>query len=585
VRELTYPLTYDRWITQYDSLTKRTRRQIRAEISQWPVRPLISVVMPVFNTDPRWLGAAIRSVQSQLYPNWELCISDDASTLNDVRSMLLDFAKHEAKIRLLLRKENANVSINLKSALSLASGEFIALTDADDLLPEHALYLIAKEIVQHPNVDLIYSDEDKIDESGKRYDPHFKSDWNTALMLSQNAFGHLGVYRKSLVEAVGGFRSGFEGSQDHDLVLRCALQTSPDRIRHVRRVLYHRRAIESSTAHNRGVRPNAWDAGRRAVEDHLALRGLRASVKRAPLDQYQVEYELPVPQPRVSVLIPTTGNPSLLARCLDSILSRTTYENFEVLLLVNQIQRDKPERTEFLRQSAERPPVRVLFHPDRPFNYSWVNNWGVGEAVGEVLCLLNDDTEVITPDWLERLVARATLPDVGAVGAMMYYPDDTIQHAGVVLGLGLGGIAGHAFHLQPRGSYGYFSRACLEQDWSCVTAGCLAIRRDVFLSLGGFDENLAIAFNDVDLCIRLRAAGWRILWTPTVELYHHESASVGSPYSTERGDEFPKAIALMRQRWGSMLGCDPYYNPNLSLDKGFLLAFPPRHLATPHSVA
>jgi len=581
LRELMFPPTYDRWISKYDTLTETGRRRIRADMARWPTKPLISVVLPVYNTDPRWLRTAIRSVQIQLYSNWELCISDDASTLEGVQASLLDFARHDPRIRVFLREHNGNISANSNDALSLASGEFVALLDSDDVLAEHALYWVAKEIVAYPDVDLIYSDEDKVDEEGKRFEPYFKSDWNPALMLSQNAFCHLGVFRKKLIEKVGGFRVGFEGSQDHDLVLRCALETSPERIRHIPRILYHWRAIESSTAAKRGVKPDAWQAGRRAIEEHLEKRGLRATVGRAPLEQYQVEYELPVPPPRVSILVPTTGNPSLLGPCLDSVLSRTTYEDFEVLLLVNEIhQHDDPARAELLRSSAQRPRVRVLSHPDRPFNYSWVSNWGAREASGDVLCFLNDDTELITAAWLERLVARAMLPGVGAVGAMMYYRNDTIQHAGVILGLS--GIAGHAFHDEPRGTAGYFSRACLEQDLSCVTAGCLAIRLDVFLAQGGFDERFAVAYNDVDFCIRLRAPGWRIIWTPTVELYHHESASVGRPHSGSRRDDLPKAMALMRDRWGPMLDRDPCYNPNLSLRKGFNLAFPPRDL-TPRS--
>src|SRR6266508_6580107 len=350
LRELMFPPTYDRWIARYDTLTERARRRVRAETARWPVRPLISVIMPVYNTDPRWLGAAIRSVQAQPYSNWELCISDDASTLAGAQDTLLDFALRDPRIRVFLRDSNGNISVNSNSALSLASGEFVALMDSDDALPQHALYWVAKEIVAHPDVDLIYSDEDKVDEGGKRFNPYFKSDWNLALMLSQNAFGHLGVFRRSLVESVGGFRTGFEGSQDHDLVLRCALETSLERIRHIPRILYHRRAIESSTAAKRGVKPAAWDAGRRAIEEHLAKRGFRATVARAPLEQYQVDYELPSPRPRVSVLVPTTGNPSLLGPCLDSVLSRTTYENFEVLLLVNEIHRHEAGRAELLRQ-------------------------------------------------------------------------------------------------------------------------------------------------------------------------------------------------------------------------------------------
>ena len=344
--------------------------------------------------------------------------------------------------------------------------------------------------------------------------------------------------------------------------------------RGIPRILYHWRASGSSTAANRGAKPKAWEAGRRAIEEHLAQQALRASVRRAPLEQYQVEYELPVPSPRVSILIPTTANPSLLEPCLSSVLSHTTYQNYEVLLLVNELQRKEPQRAELLRHFARRTEVRVLSYADRPFNYSWVNNWGADQASGQVLCFLNDDTEIISPDWLEKLVARAMLPGIGAVGAMMYYPNETIQHGGVILGLG--GIAGHAYHGEVRGTCGYFSRACLEQDLSCVTAGCLAIRRDLFLSQGGFDERLPIAFNDVDFCIRLRAAGWRVLWTPTVELYHHELASVGRPETNKRRDELSAAIALMRKLWGPVLDSDPYYNPNLSLQKAFNLAFPPR---------
>jgi GT2 family glycosyltransferase len=292
------------------------------------------------------------------------------------------------------------------------------------------------------------------------------------------------------------------------------------------------------------------------------------------LEQYQVDYEVPAPSPRVSVLIPTTANAALFEPCISSVLGRTTYDNFEVLLLVNEGHRNDSARTKLLQSAADHPGVRVLCYSDRLFNYAWVNNWAAGQASGQILCLLNDDTKIITPNWLERLVARALLPDVGAVGAMMYYPDETIQHVGVILGLG--GVAGHALHGAPRGIAGYFSRACLEQDLSCVTAGCLAIRRDLFLALGGFNEQFRIAYNDVDFCLRLRAAGWRIIWTPTVELYHRESASVGKPDSRDRRDEYTKAVRLIRKLWGPALDSDPFYNPNLSLRKAFNLAFPPR---------
>jgi GT2 family glycosyltransferase len=287
-----------------------------------------------------------------------------------------------------------------------------------------------------------------------------------------------------------------------------------------------------------------------------------------------VGYELPSPVPRVSILIATTGAPQLIEPCLTSISTVTIYENFEILLLANERHRNAPDKADVWGRLGAIPRVRLMVHPDRPFNYSWVNNWGADQASGDLLCFLNDDTTVITPQWLERLAARVAQSGVAAAGPLLLYPNDTIQHAGVVLGLS--GIASHACHRQARGSPGYLGRCCLEQDVSCATAACLMIRKSVFQALRGFDEELPIAFNDVDLCIRLRAAGWRIVWTPTVELYHHESASVGRHDSPARGEEFPAAVALMHKRWGAVLDSDPFYSPNLSLRRAFDLAFPPR---------
>jgi GT2 family glycosyltransferase len=303
--------------------------------------------------------------------------------------------------------------------------------------------------------------------------------------------------------------------------------------------------------------------------------GFSASVGRGRAVGYQVTYDVPLPLPRVSILIPTTAQPALLKPCLDSLLERTSYENFEVLLLLNELGTRLSGGADLLKRLTENSRVRVLAYPDRPFNYSWVSNWGARQASGDVLCFLNDDTEVITGDWLEHLVARVLLPGVAAAGPILYYPNDTIQHAGVVLGFG-GGVAGHACHREPRGARGYFGRACLEQDVSCVTAACLVMRSDVFNALHGFDETMPLAYNDVDLCIRLRQAGWRIIWTPMAELYHHESASIGRHNSGERAEQFLRDVALMRQRWGPILDTDPFYNRNLSLDRPYKLAFPPR---------
>jgi GT2 family glycosyltransferase len=557
-------------------LTDADRAIFRKALERPVAWPLISVVMPVYQSNERFLRRAIDSVLNQIYPHWELCISDDASTMPHVRQVLEACKRNDARIRVIYRGENGHISANSNSALSLATGDYVALLDADDELPEHALFWVANEVVHHPDVDLIFSDEDKLEVDGARFDPYFKSDWNPALMLSQNAFSHLGVFRRSLVESVGGFRVGLEGSQDHDLVLRCAERTTPERIRHIPRILYHWRAEDGSTASLAGIKmkPYAREAGARAIREHLG-RTDAPGVVRPVLDQfYQVDYRTPTRLPKVSIVIPTAFARKLVQQCLSSVLRHTTYDHYEILIAINEKSREAPDCAAYLRELEGDPRIRVLAYPDQPFNYSAVNNWAVRQATGSVICLLNDDVEIITPDWLERLVARVELPGVGAVGCLLHYPNDTIQHAGVILGLS--GVAGHAYIKHPSGVRGYFGRAALEQDLSCVTAACVVLRREAFEAVGGFDERLAIAFNDVDLCIRLRQQGWRIIWTPTVELRHHESASTGRHDAPERIEQFQNEVRLMRAMWGATLDRDPAYNANLSLISGYDLAFPPR---------
>jgi len=570
--------TYRYWVQRYDSLTDDDRIAFRKAIDSFASRPLISVVMPVYNTDRIWLKRAIESVRRQVYPSWELCISDDASTASHIREVLESYARKDRRIRVAYRESNGHISANSNSALDLASGDFVALLDADDELPEHALFWVAAEILKHPETDLIYSDEDKIDEDGSRFGPYFKPDWSPALILSQNVFSHLGVYRRSLVESAGRFRVGFEGSQDHDLVLRCAEHTTADRIRHIPRILYHWRAIPGSMASASADRPKskpyAWGTGARAIEEHLERRGIPGAVTLAQNDFYQVHYRATQPLPRVSIVIPSAFVGNLLPRCVTSLLAGN-YAGFEILLAVNEKCFAAPDQARYLNSIGSDRRVRVLRYQDQPFNYSKINNWAIRQSDAPIVCLLNDDVEVTTPDWLERLAVRVQLPGVGAVGALLHYPDDRIQHAGVILGLL--GVAGHPFIHMPKGSHGYFGRAGLEQDLSCVTAACMILRREAFDAVGGFDERLAVTFNDVDLCIRLRNAGWRIIWTPTVELYHHESTSVGAYNSPERSEQFQSEAKLLRELWGDALDHDPFYNPNLSLANCYSsLAFPPR---------
>jgi tetratricopeptide (TPR) repeat protein len=563
---------YRKWIEVYDLITPELRSLLVGDIAKWPARPLISVIMPSYNIDPKWMICAIESVRDQIYPYWELCISDDASTIPGIRPLLEEYAARDPRIHVTFRSENGHISVNSNTALALANGDYVALMDADDVLSEDALFSVAREIVLHPEADLFFSDEDKINEENVRFEPYFKSAWNPALMLSHNAFSHLGVYRRRLIEEAGWFRKGYEGSQDYDLVLRCAAKTTADRIRHIPRVLYHWRTLPNSTAAALSAKPYAWESGRSAIRDHLQDARIDALV--GPLGGfYQVDYTPPKPLPLVSVLVPSKLDRRATVKCVASLLRETTYGNFELLVLMQaehlQTIRSNPNVAPLLSHSR----VRCVDHDEVPFNFSRVNNLGVRAAHGDLLCFVNDDIEVISKDWLERLVARVTLDGVGAAGPMLYYPSDSIQHAGFVLGVG--GVADHAFRRRPRGYHASFGRGALEQDYSAVTAACMLVRRDVFEEVGGFDEALPVAFNDLDLCMKIRQTGARIVWTPTVEMYHHESLTLGRDDSATRVDQFRND---MWRRWRDVLEDDPCYSPNLSLARGslFSLAWPPR---------
>jgi GT2 family glycosyltransferase len=567
---------YQHWLRTYSTVDPITRKCLSARVDALPARPLISVIMPSYNIDPGLLRAAIDSVRRQIYPHWELCISDDASTLEGVRALLEEAAKGDDRIRVTFRATNGHISANSNSAIELARGDYLALLDGDDLLTEDALFWVAHEIALNPDVDLIFSDEDKIDENGRRYDPYFKTAWNPALMLAQNAFCHLGVFRRSLVAQVGGFREGYEGAQDHDLVLRCADATTAERIRHIPRVLYHWRATSHSTAASLAAKPYAPQAGQRAIGDHLIRRGIKGRVETAAGSFYQIVYDTPQPRPRVSIIVPTTLQNKVTPRCLSSVLDKTRYDNFELALVAAEPDfASGKTRREYVRLMSD-PRVRTIGYAAAAFNFSTVNNLGTAGTDGALLCFLNDDIEIVEADWLDQLVARVSLPGVAAAGPMLYYPTDLIQQAGVLLGVG--GVADHAFRNEERGQTGYFARAALEQDYTCLTAACLLVRRDAFEAVGGFDAGLPTAFNDVDLCIRLRRAGYRLIWTPATSMYHYESLTFGAHDSASRAGQFDRDVEVMRQRWRDILDNDPCYNPNLSLDpkRQFQLTAPPR---------
>ncbi|MCB5197372.1 glycosyltransferase family 2 protein [Deefgea salmonis] len=545
---------------------------MKMQLAELKNQPLISIVMPVYNPNPTWLVQAIESVRAQIYPNWQLCIADDASPDPAIRPLLARFAQLDSRIKLVFRSQNGHISAASNSALALASGEWVALLDHDDLLPAHALFWVVDAINQQPDCQLIYSDEDKVDEEGRRSDAYFKCDWNPDLFYSQNMFSHLGVYRTALMRAVGGFRVGLEGSQDYDLALRCIEQIDAKQIYHIPRVLYHWRVHADSTAHSSEAKPYAAIAGERALNAHFQRLGVNASAESMGYG-YRVRYGLPEVLPLVSLIIPTRNGLKLLRQCIDSILNKTTYSNYEILIVDNGS--DDKATLHYLRELADMPCVRVI-RDDRPFNYSALNNAAVKQANGEIIGLINNDIEVINADWLAEMVSHALRPEIGAVGARLWYADDTIQHAGVILGVD--GIAGHVHRFLPKNHVGYCGRASLIQSFSAVTAACLVVRKSLYELVDGLNETeLQVACNDVDFCLRLREAGLRNLWTPYAELYHHESASRGFDDTPEKIARAHKEIAYMQQRWGTALVTDPAYSPNLSLDsEGFNLAWPPR---------
>lgn len=570
---LTSTMDYSAWVAQFSTVSKKDVCKLRKQSRKLAQQPTISVVVPVYNPDEKWLRRCLDSVLQQAYPFWELCIADDASTVSHVKAVLQQHMAKDKRIKVVFRTTNGHISAASNSALALATGEWIALLDHDDELPAHALYMVAKAINERPDARLIYTDEDKIDGQGRRFDPYFKPDWNPDLFLGQNMISHFGVYHADLVRDLGGFRLGYEGSQDYDLALRCIERLQPAQIVHLPYVLYHWRAIEGSTALGNGEKSYAAIAGGRALEDYLARVGVAGACVEVADHGYRVKRRLDaLRQPKVSLIIPTRDRVELLRVCVDTILDKTEYNNYEIVIVDNQsIEAETHAYFDLLRRH---PKVHILPF-DQPFNFAAMNNAAVAATTGEIVGLINNDIEVIHGDWLSEMVSHAIRPEIGAVGAMLYYPNDTIQHAGVFIGIG--GVAGHGYVTLPRYSLGQMSRARHVQNLSAVTAACLLIRREIFNAVGGLDTRLQVAFNDVDFCLRVCEKGYLNLWTPHAELYHHESASRGYEDTPAKMARFNSEVAFMTERWGDQLFKDPAYNPNLTLEStDFALAAQPR---------
>ena len=566
---------YRRWVAAFDTLDDSDRAAISNQIAMLAECPVISIVMPVYNTPEGYLRAAIASVRAQIYPHWELCIADDASSLPHVVPILQQAAATDDRIRWIRRTLNGHISAATNTALTLVSGEWVALMDHDDILPEHAIYELAAEISEHPQAQVIYSDEDRIDDNGLRSNPYFKPDFDPDLLLGQNVFNHLTAYRRELLQRLGGLRPGFEGSQDHDLALRAAALVRPGQIRHIPTVLYHWRQSSNSVSFSDSDLASCADASRRAVREHLVKRGVRADIVPAPLarNYNRVIWPVPDPAPLVSVIVPTRDQTELLASCIDGLLNRTDYPAIEVLIVDNDS--NSPKALAYFARIQADPRVRVIAAPG-PFNYADLNNRAAAQARGEILLLLNNDIKVIDRAWLREMVSHAARPDVGAVGAKLIYADGRLQHGGVVLGVG--GVAGHYRVGERRNSAGPFGWLALTRTTSAVTGACLAVRREVYEEVGGLDaQNLAVGFGDVDLCLRIRECGYRNVWTPEAELYHLESASRGLDLNGEKAERFNRETEVMLARWNGALQSDTCWNPNLSLDNAYgVPAWPPR---------
>lgn len=523
-------------------------------------QPLISVIVPVYNPDAAFLRQAIESVLRQTYTNWELCLADDCSSKPHVKQIIEEYQQQDSRLKVTWRQANGHISHASNSALSMATGEYIALLDHDDLLAPHALFSVVKLLNQHPEADFIYSDEDKVNAQNIHSDPYFKPDWCPDTFLSRMYTCHLGVYRRTLVNQVGNFRPGFEGSQDYDLVLRVSEQTQ--QIFHIPDVLYHWRIHPESTAAFTDAKTYAVDAGQRAIAEAIFRRGEPGKVlsKLQFPGVYTIRYQIKE-QKLVSVIIPTKDLADTLNICLKSIFSKTSYPNYEVIVIDNGSTEAKTFHC--LESWQQEQPKRFKYYTyDVPFNYSQINNYAVEQARGDYLLFLNNDTEIISPDWMEAMVEQAQRKSIGAVGGLLLYPDDTVQHAGVILGIN--GLAGHSHKYFAASMPGYLSQIVSTNNYSAVTAACLMCRRNVFLEVGGFETKLAIALNDVDFCLKLISHGYRNVYLPHVVLYHYESKSRGYEDSPAKQSRLAQEVDYIKQKWSQICDRDPCYNPNLT---------------------
>lgn len=562
-------VNYMKW--RKDRLPSKEELQRQRNV-KFKEKVTFSILVPLYNTPIPFLEEMIQSVVKQSYPDWELCLADGSDEAHEeVGRWCKAFSRKDARIKYRKLAENKGISENTNVCLEMAVGDYIALFDHDDLLAPDALYEVRK-VIEEKGAEVIYTDEDKINEDSTLYsEPHFKSDYNLDLLRSNNYICHFFVVKKSIVDRVGGLRSEYNGSQDYDFIFRCVEQT--EKIVHVPKVLYHWRMHANSTAANQQSKLYCYTAGQKAIEAHLERCGVTGEVTMLEhLGFYRVRYPI-FGEPLISIIIPNKDEKETLKTCICSILEKSSYRNFEIIIVENNSV--KEETFDYYKELKERYGKNGTRENDRirivrwkeGFNFSKINNYGARFAKGEYLLFLNNDMEVISADWLEGMLANCQRKEVGVTGAKLYYPDRTIQHAGVIIGLG--GIAGHAFSRQPGMEPGYFARAVCQQNLSAVTAACMMVSKEDFSFVGGFDESLSVAFNDVDFCLKIRHQCKKlVVWNPAVELIHYESKSRGAEDTPEKQKRFHQEIVRFAEKWEEDLKGDSYYNPNLTLIDG-----------------
>lgn len=553
--EVPYGPWYEAYVPDEAELEKQRKHHFSYE-------PLISVAVPAFRTPETFLIQMIESLLDQTYGNWELCIANGSPEDTVMKGVLDEYAKKDSRIRVSELSENKGIAGNTNAALEMARGEFVGLLDHDDLLAPNALYEVARALDSDRTLDAVYTDEDKVTtELDEHFQPHLKPDFNLDLLRSNNYICHFFVVRCSVVEKAGGFRQEFDGAQDHDFIFRCV--ETAGKVGHIPEILYHWRTHKASTADNPASKMYAFDAGKRAIEAHLERTGTAGVVTHTPdLGFFRVKYPVQG-SPLVSIIIPNKDEKETLKTCIESIREKTEYDNYEIIIVENNSTTE--EIFQYYKELSQDPRIRLL-RWKKEFNYSAINNYGVSHAKGEYLLFLNNDVKVITPGWIKEMLGVCQRPEVGAVGVKLIYPDHTIQHAGCVIGIG--GIAGHMFVDMPANRTGYLHKASILQDMSAVTAACMMMKKTAFEEAGGFTEKLSVAFNDVDLCLKVRKNEKLIVYDPYVQLYHMESKTRGAEDSTEKVRRFQEEIEYMRCQWIDILKKgDPYYNKNLSLTK------------------